>query len=186
MVDSAFLRKTVDEKWVTLLEQVEGAYIAAAKDELDPQVLARIGMHRVNAIKRILESSKVEHAIARTRELISEGKQAIIFVETKADRRLGRFRTTGSAKGQLYAYPEMLDMMENADSEAPRGQVGGGPSTAVRAGMAIARDARGRRGLRASSVVDEIRTFRVGCCDLHRRCYRHEAAADKDSVDGRR
>ena len=68
MVDSAFLRKTVDEKWVTLLEQVEGAYIAAAKDELDPQVIARIGMHRVNAIKRILESSKVEHAIARTRE----------------------------------------------------------------------------------------------------------------------
>ena len=55
----------------------------------------------------------MQAGIARAKELLAEGKQVVIFTETKADRSIGKFRKTGDAKGKEYTYPEMQRIWED-------------------------------------------------------------------------
>ena len=126
MVDVTFKREKVDEKWVDLYNRVMKAYDLAlnrftSEDgrSLDTKMTGEIMRHRESMIKRILEASKINAAIERAKELLKEGKYVVIFVETKADRTIGRFRRSEHFKDdKLYTFPEMEEMMSEWNQEA--------------------------------------------------------------------
>lgn len=126
MVDVTFKRDKVDEKWVDLYNRVMKAYETAlgrfATEDggsSDKKVTGEIMRHRESMIKRILEASKINAAIERSKELLKEGKNVVLFVETKADRTIGRFRRAEHFKDdKLYTFPEMEDLMSQWNQEA--------------------------------------------------------------------
>ncbi len=114
MVTNQFYRENVSNEWVTLYNTVEVGYDGAMRDyEKDPNVFKDIARHREGLLKRILEASKVDMAVQRARALLdaNPNQRVVLFVETKADREIGRFRRTNDAKGPTYSYAEMVDMM---------------------------------------------------------------------------
>jgi hypothetical protein len=119
MVDSVFRQSDVPQEWLEKYEDVERAYRTALNQYVTPdgrpansKMYSQIAMHRINMIKRILEASKVDQAIERAKHHLKDGKQVVIFVETKADREVGKFRKTGDASGPLYSLPEMHLLMQ--------------------------------------------------------------------------
>lgn len=126
MVDVTFKREKVDEKWVDLYNRVMKAYDTAlnrfateGNGSTDNKITGEIMRHRESMIKRILEASKINAAIDRAKELLKEGKYVVIFVETKADRNIGRFRRSEHFKDdKLYTFPEMETMMMEWNQEA--------------------------------------------------------------------
>lgn len=126
MVDVQFRRSKVDDKWVEIYDHIQSAYDAAINSYLDSdgnsrdsKVTAEISRHRENAIKRVLEASKVAFAIERAKELLADGKNVVIFVETKSDRELGRWRRSAHFKDDtLYSFDEMQVMMSDWELEA--------------------------------------------------------------------
>lgn len=126
MVDVTFHRSEVDAKYVEMYDRVTSAYDKAAEAFLDengvptdPKVYGEILRHRENTVKRILEASKIPFAIERARAKLATGKNVVIFVETKADRELGRWRRSAHLKDPtLYTYPQMVEMMAEWQMEA--------------------------------------------------------------------
>lgn len=118
-VTTTFRKQAASDQYVEMVETVLAAYAQAdveansSREFNNPSNHAMIKMHEVNTLKRILEAAKVQAGIERARELIAEGKQVVIFTETKADRSIGKFRKTGDAKGKEYTYPEMQRIWED-------------------------------------------------------------------------
>jgi len=151
MVESQFSKHNVDQKWVDMHNKVEQAYdsaMAEFRDDdgkiLDARNNAMVAMHMVNTVKRILEASKVDQAVKRAQAILSEGGNVVLFVETKADRWIGRYRASAiyDKKSPLYSYPEMRDMMREWEQEAAmarRMKERPGPRPFAEAIMSIAR-----------------------------------------------
>ena len=121
MVDVTFQRNPVDKKWVDLYNKINEAYDAALAgfenedgESSDNKVSGEIKRHRETMIKRILEAAKANAAIDRAKNLLADGKNVVIFVETKADRTIGRFRRSTFFKDDtLYSYDQMEKMMSD-------------------------------------------------------------------------
>jgi hypothetical protein len=111
MVDNDFIRGPVDQKWADLFEQVDGIYASAMEGIEGSGDWGSIKMHRVNALKRILEASKVQAGIDRAKKHMADGKNPILFVETKSERHYGRFRKTGAKQSDPLYTPEQIDEM---------------------------------------------------------------------------
>jgi site-specific DNA-cytosine methylase len=126
MTDTVFRRAAVEPKWVALYDRVVAAYEAALgawTDEngmpRDAKIVAEISRHRENTVKRILEASKIPFAVAEARKLLDAGRNVVIFVETKAERQLGKWKRSEHFKDdRLHTYPEMQDMMMSWQMEA--------------------------------------------------------------------
>lgn len=104
----------VTSEWIDLYDKVEAAYEYALYDEDGEEAVnfGRIKEHSVNTLKRILEAAKVDPAIIEAKSALRRGRNPIIFVETKADRYIGKFRISGSKpSSQLYNFDEMDYMM---------------------------------------------------------------------------
>jgi len=121
MVDVAFRRAAVDPAYQELYDKVVQAYnLAMGEDEnadVDAAVGSTIKRHREGMLKRILEAAKAPAAIEMAKQELASGraKSIVIFVETKAERWVGRFRTTEAydKKDQkLYEYPDIKSMMD--------------------------------------------------------------------------
>ena len=111
-VKTQFHKSPVDEYHKDLVDRVVKAYGRAGKlDNGQEQYQKDIGQHQANTLKRLLEAGKVDHAISRAKELIAEDKQVVLFVETKGDRHIGRYRKSNDLKGELYSYPEMQPLL---------------------------------------------------------------------------
>lgn len=122
MVESQFSKKPVEQKWVDMHDRVNAAYDEAMqmfRDEdgniLDAKNNSQVAMHQVNTVKRILESAKVDHTIEEAQRILANGGNVVVFVETKADRWIGRYRASQfyEKNGPLYSYPEMRSMMDD-------------------------------------------------------------------------
>ena len=132
MVDTEFHRNDVDPKWLGIYNDIEAVYedaMSVWQDEngnsLDPTVTAMISMHRVNTVKRVLEASKAQAGIDRAKDWLSRTNEngdpynVVIFVETKADREIGRYRMSGAKQSDpKYSYPEIAEMMAEWKMEA--------------------------------------------------------------------
>ena len=125
LVDVQFKRETVDQEWVDSYDEVVAVYEAAMneyRDEngnlLSGKIPSEIARHRENAIKRVLEASKVDFAVARAKQHLKDGKSVVMFVETKAERTLGKWRRSQHFKDRtLYTYPEMQSIMMEWEQE---------------------------------------------------------------------
>ena len=125
MIDVQFNRQEVSQEYVNLYNKVMEAYEAAIGEfthedgsPVDAKIFSEISRHRETMIKRILEASKAQAAIKRAKELLADGKNVVIFVETKADRAIGRFSKSEHFKNKtLYTYPEMASMMDEWAAE---------------------------------------------------------------------
>lgn len=119
MVDVQFRRNPVAARWVDLYTRVQEAYdavIEAWTDDSgaprDYKITSEIARHRENTVKRILEASKIPFAISNTKDLLAAGRNVVIFVETKADRTLGKWRRSENFKDDtLYTFDQMVEMM---------------------------------------------------------------------------
>ena len=119
MVETVFQKHTVQQKWVDLYNKVNEVYDtveSAWRDESgnsrDAKITAEVARHREGVIKRILEGSKIEFAIARAKEIVADGDNVVLFVETKSDRTLGKFRKKALFKDKrLYSPAEMTELM---------------------------------------------------------------------------
>lgn len=126
MVDVAFTRAPVAEQYVKLYKQIEDAYETVLRrwtdesgNSRDYKITSEVARHRETTIKRVLEAAKGPAAIARAKEIIGEGKNVVLFVETKAERTIGKFRKSEHFKEDtLYTFPEMQNLMEAWAREA--------------------------------------------------------------------
>lgn len=124
-VVSNFVPTAVDQKWVDMYNRVNDAYEAAlsqyrddAGRPLDPKVYSSISMHRVGTVKRILEAAKVGKAIEEIKKALAAGNRVVTFIETKADREIGRFAMSGSKDRKTrYDYPAIQQMMAEWKAE---------------------------------------------------------------------
>jgi hypothetical protein len=120
MVDSTFRKVAVEKEWVdkydhfsaTMEELINGYYDENGKPT-DEKERSQIAMWTINAQKRILESSKVAEGIKRAEHHLEEGRSIVMFVETKAERSIGRFRMLASKNNNdpAYSYPQIAQMM---------------------------------------------------------------------------
>jgi len=170
MVKSDLRAVTVDDKYAEMFEDVLGAYAEAEANAENAMEAGMIRAHGINLQKRILEASKVNEGIARAKDLIADGKQVIIFVNTKADRAIGRYKLSepyrkhhgikGEAAEKLYAPSQIADMMDEYQlAKRASREMGGdaGPAPFAKPVAAIA-EAMGSRGIDFSlpSVTDEL------------------------------
>lgn len=132
MIDSEFRKVSVDQKWVDIYDHVTRAYelaLSRYQDEngnpIDSKAYSQIAMHQINMVKRILEASKADAGIKRAKEWLAKTNDngdpynVVIFVETKSDREIGRFRETGAKQSDpTYSFPEMERMMAEWQAEA--------------------------------------------------------------------
>ena len=131
LVDTSLRKTTVDDEWVKKYTDLVGAYDLAVSDTLGDNGeavfdadRAMIKAHSVNTLKRVLEAAKIDSVIERAEEVLSQTdekgspRNVVIFIETKADRKIGRFRPTGMTSGPLYTAPEINRMMEEWEQEA--------------------------------------------------------------------
>lgn len=130
--DVIFRRNPVTEEWVQLYDKVVSAYQAvidahstADGEPIDKAIVTAVGMHRENVIKRVLEASKIEMAIADAKEVLAtpgekgQKRAVVIFVETKADRFLGKWRRSEHFKDNtLYSFEEVVEFMAEWEQEA--------------------------------------------------------------------
>jgi hypothetical protein len=170
MVKSDLRAVTVDDKYAKMFEDVLGAYAEAEAKAENAMEAGMIRAHGINLQKRILEASKVKEGVLRAEQLIADGKQVIIFVNTKADRAIGRYRLSepyrkhhkikGEAAEKLYAPEQIADMMDDYQrAKRAAKQMGddAGPAPFAKPVATIA-EAMGNRGIDFSlpSVTDEL------------------------------
>ncbi|MFP4630202.1 MAG: hypothetical protein ACLFMQ_05685, partial [Desulfohalobiaceae bacterium] len=131
-VSTVFFREDVDQQYVDLYQKVEQAFETALED-LEHQTggeqtnySAQLAMRRVNTLKRLLEGAKLPAAIRRIQENLDQGKQVVLFTETKAQRKLGLSEQE---------YSKMLDDMSRWQADR---RLGGGPPPHSRVDMALA------------------------------------------------
>lgn len=93
IVSSQFHRVSANPEWVDLFEHVSQAYdyAVAISNEMggNSEILRA---HKRNVQKRILEASKMDAGITLAKQAAEEGKQAVLFVETKSPRLIGNVR----------------------------------------------------------------------------------------------
>lgn len=126
-VNSEMRGVDADPYWADISNEVVQIY-ADAESEAENNVEAgQIKAHKVNVLKRLLEASKVDAAIARAKELIGDGKkddpQVIIFVNTKVATDLGTYTLSepyrkergikGKEAGRRYTPAEVDRMMQS-------------------------------------------------------------------------
>ena len=116
-IDLRFRLMEIDQSYTDLLEKLSVAY-ARANLLIPDRNQWKIKRHAVNLYKKVLEASKVDHVLGRVQQLIDSEKQVVIFMETKANRHIGRFRKMNDATGDLYEFPVMKEMMEEWSREA--------------------------------------------------------------------
>lgn len=116
-----------DQAFVDLYGQVVDAYAAAEAGlgEGEGRLKGKIRAHGINLQKRILEAAKAQEGIRRAKELVADGKQVVMFVNTKADRDIGRYKLSepyrkhhkikGKAAEQTYTPAKMREMMDRYD-----------------------------------------------------------------------
>ena len=125
MVDTQFRRQAVDQMYVDIYDKVQAAYDAVLNqwtddngNPRDAKITAEISRHRENTVKRVLEAAKTGAAIKRAKDLLDEGKNVVVFVETKSERYLGRWRKSEYMKDdRLYIYDEVKDIMHEWERE---------------------------------------------------------------------
>jgi len=126
MVNSELRSIEADPYWADISNQVVDIY-ADAESEAESNVeRGQIKAHKANVLKRLLEASKVDAAIARAKDLIGKGEtndpQVIIFVNTKADTDIGTYTLSepyrkeygikGKDAKRRYTPSEMDEMMQ--------------------------------------------------------------------------
>ncbi len=126
MVQARFRRVPVEQKWLDLFNRVLAVYddaLSEWKDPLtgrsrDPRVAAMVAMHRENALKRILEAAKVNAAIDRAKEELAAGRKVAMFVETKSEREIGRYRKSNAKpNSESYTFPQMQAIMREWEQD---------------------------------------------------------------------
>ena len=138
------------KSYETIYEQVDAAYwraIDMANKDGQQNAVNVLRLHRVNALKRVLESSKVDAAIERTEHHLNDdpNKQVVIFTETKSSRSL-------DFQGDPYVALEELRRWEKMDKEAAPEP----PYKYYDVFLAIALDEQDLLGITLPSVVEEI------------------------------
>lgn len=127
MVESQFTKKHVSQEFVDIYNQVMAAYdsaMSAFRDDdgniLDSRNNSMVSMHQTNTIKRILEAAKIDQAVEEAKNILSTGGNVVIFVETKADRNIGKYRASEfyEKASRLYSYPEIQSIMSDWNIEA--------------------------------------------------------------------
>jgi len=95
MVDTGFQKVEVDKYWADVYEKVTAGFEAAMNryegpdgKPTDPIMYMQLAAYKTNLQKRILESAKVQTGIARAKDHLADGRNVVIFVETKAQRRI--------------------------------------------------------------------------------------------------
>ena len=176
LVVSNFQKVRVEEQHAELSRNVERAYGRAASmvsgmakewGIINVQAAeAIISMHRVNTIKRILEAGKAKAGAERARHHLSSGRHVVVFVETKAERTIGRYRPSGNSKGDLYGWEHIKQEMDAwaamaaAMRAAARGNayVDRPPPPPFNAGIAAIAEAMHRAGIDSTldSMLDAI------------------------------
>ena len=119
-IENVYKNTRVSDYWIEVYDKIEAAYEDALYDEdgNESHNYGRIKEHSVNTLKRILESAKIEPAITEAKSAIERGRYPIIFVETKADRHIGRFRMSGAKPSSpTYDYEKMSEMMAEWEFE---------------------------------------------------------------------
>ena len=120
MVTTTFRRVAGDPELMDTLQRATDAY-ESAKNEwrgpdgkpTDATQFGIIAMNQVGVTKRILEAAKAREGAARARELLEQGYRVAIFVETKADRWIGRYRKSRAKQSDpTYTYPQIKRMMD--------------------------------------------------------------------------
>lgn len=92
---------------VDLIDRFTDAMVKAIEQAGEQRLLRRnLAGYMTNTLKRIMEDAKVDAAIAEAKDVISQGKQAVIFVETRAKKEI-----TGRE------YPAMLEQMMEWQAE---------------------------------------------------------------------
>jgi len=82
MVESNFRSVEISKEWVERFDTITGAY-----DEAFNRTGSMIlGALKMNTQKRILEAAKLDDGIRMARKAVEDGKQAVIFTETKSER----------------------------------------------------------------------------------------------------
>jgi hypothetical protein len=126
MVDVSFKRNKVTDEYVDLYNKVEkiyadvlDEYMGADGRPIDNKIYSEVSRHRENAIKRVLEAAKIPAAIASAKEKLADGRNVVIFVETKSDRTLGMWRMSEFMKNDtLYTFQEVQELMTEWKMEA--------------------------------------------------------------------
>ena len=77
--DSTFTEVTGSKEWETLANQIEAAFDLVENPSPNDK-----GFY-TNILKRVLEASKVEAAIDLARKEVAEGRQVVLFIETKSE-----------------------------------------------------------------------------------------------------
>ena len=144
-VNSEMRGVDADPYWADISNEVVQIYADAESEAENNTEAGQIKAHKVNVLKRLLEASKVDAAIARAKELIGDGKkddpQVIIFVNTKVATDLGTYTLSepyrkergikGKEASRRYKPPEVDRMMQSwyeAKAEAKRmGETAGPP-----------------------------------------------------------
>jgi hypothetical protein len=170
-VKSTMTPVEAEQEYVDLHQTVVDVYDDAISRTKDEGVKSQIMMHGVNLKKRILEASKVKAAITKAKKLLAEGKQVILFVNTKADRHIGRYRLSevyakergikGKEKDRLYTPVEIDRMMFEHERLVAMAKLSGdtaGPAPFSKMVHEISK-AMGRFGvdIEMLSVVDELK-----------------------------
>lgn len=126
MVNTEFREVKADQYWADISNKVADIYDEAMKEAEGGFEKGQVKAHRENTLKRLLEASKVDAAIARAKELIGEGKesdpQVIIFVNTKEATDIGSYSRSkpyleeygikGKEAKQRFTPAEMDEMMQ--------------------------------------------------------------------------
>jgi len=104
---------------VALADNFSEAMMRAIEDAGADRTLRRnLAGYMTNTLKRIMEDAKVDAAVAEAKDVIAQGKQAVIFVETRAKKEI-------SGKD----YPGMAEVMRDwaAEQSAMGGDAGKPP-----------------------------------------------------------
>ena len=120
MVESEHVRVQAPDEYKNIYDRVLQAYDDAMGDAEDGggRKSGIIAAHQINTVKRILEAAKVHSGIDQAKQWLGKVDEngnpynVVLFVETKSDRSIGKFRQSGDARGKLYDYPEMQEMMD--------------------------------------------------------------------------
>jgi len=90
MVETNFIKVKVDQELADLYNNITDAMDDAiynySEVDNDPNLAFQLGGYKTNLQKRLLEHGKVDAGIAQAEKHLADGKQVVIFVETKAER----------------------------------------------------------------------------------------------------
>lgn len=104
LVTSSFVEVPVADSWAKMYAHVSSAFDAALEVAESFDQSFRIKAYRTHLLKRILESSKMDSAVHFAKGAINDGKRVILFVETKADRKMWLFPKRNQPKSDPRRY----------------------------------------------------------------------------------